>query len=163
MQCHAQGLGSPAALRRPFLQARRARLLAPRVSASASSSYSRDLSAKPRLIQHKNGAPWACAELPAREEGVFRLARGRPPRPVPSRPARHYLNPPRGLADAEAKAFYAFLSQVYDHIVNPGHWTVDMRTDALEPAQLDSPDLKVRTLGVEREGSGLCQRGLAYF
>ena len=27
--------------------------------------------------------------------------------------------------------------------VNPGHWTVDMRTDALEPAKLDSPTLKV--------------------
>lgn len=38
-----------------------------------------------------------------------------------------------------------FLSQVYDHIVNPGHWTVDMRTDALEPAQLDDPNLKVGT------------------
>ena len=28
--------------------------------------------------------------------------------------------------------------------VNPGHWTVDMRTDALEPARLDSPSLKVQ-------------------
>lgn len=45
----------------------------------------------------------------------------------------------------EAKAFYAFLSQVYDYVVNPGHWTTDMREDALEPAQLSSPDLKVRT------------------
>jgi hypothetical protein len=44
----------------------------------------------------------------------------------------------------EAKTFYRFLSIVYDHIVNPGHWTVDMRTDALEPAKLDDPTLKVR-------------------
>ena len=43
-------------------------------SASDGGSYARDLSAAPRLIQHKN----------------------------------------------EAKAFYAFLSQVYDYIVNPG-------------------------------------------
>lgn len=43
-------------------------------SASDGGSYARDLSATPRLIQHKN----------------------------------------------EAKAFYAFLSQVYDYIVNPG-------------------------------------------
>ncbi len=43
----------------------------------------------------------------------------------------------------EAFWFYRFLSIVYDHIVNPGHWTVDMRTDALEPAKLDSPNLKV--------------------
>lgn len=40
-------------------------------------SYSRDFSAAPRLIQHKNEAFW----------------------------------------------FYRYLSQVYDHIVNPGHWT----------------------------------------
>lgn len=45
----------------------------------------------------------------------------------------------------EAKTFYRFLSIVYDHIVNPGHWTVDMRTDALEPAKLDDPALKVDT------------------
>lgn len=42
----------------------------------------------------------------------------------------------------EAKTFYRFLSIVYDHIVNPGHWTIDMRTDALEPAKLDDPTLK---------------------
>ena len=45
----------------------------------------------------------------------------------------------------EAKTFYRFLSIVYDHIVNPGHWTVDMRNEALEPAKLDDPSLKVRT------------------
>lgn len=28
-------------------------------------------------------------------------------------------------------------------IVNPGHWTEDMRTDALSVAQLDNPNLKV--------------------
>jgi hypothetical protein len=33
---------------------------------------------------------------------------------------------------------------VYDYVVNPGHWTTDMREDALEPAQLNSPDLKAR-------------------
>lgn len=46
----------------------------------------------------------------------------------------------------EAKTFYRFLSIVYDHIVNPGHWTVDMRTDALQPAKLDDPALKVCAL-----------------
>lgn len=44
----------------------------------------------------------------------------------------------------EAYWFYRFLSIVYDHIVNPGHWTEDMRDDALSVAKLDSPDLKVR-------------------
>ena len=43
----------------------------------------------------------------------------------------------------EAKTFYRFLSIVYDHIVNPGHWTIDMRTDALQPAKLNDPSLKV--------------------
>lgn len=44
----------------------------------------------------------------------------------------------------EAYWFYRFLSIVYDHIVNPGHWTEDMRDAALVPAELDSPDLKAR-------------------
>ena len=30
--------------------------------------------------------------------------------------------------------------------VNPGHWTVDMRDDALEPAKLNDPGLKVLPL-----------------
>ena len=30
--------------------------------------------------------------------------------------------------------------------VNPGHWTEDMRTDALEPAQLNDSSLKVMIL-----------------
>ncbi len=69
---------------------------------------------------------------------------------------RHYhvVNSHRGWAKPrmiqhknEAKWFYRYLSIVYDHIVNPGHWTVDMRDDALEPAKLDSPDLKVSCNG----------------
>ena len=44
----------------------------------------------------------------------------------------------------EAYFFYMFLSQVYDYIVNPGHWTVDMRDEALEPALLNDRNLKVR-------------------
>ena len=32
--------------------------------------------------------------------------------------------------------------------VNPGHWTVEMRDDALEPAKLDDPALKVPLLCV---------------
>ena len=45
----------------------------------------------------------------------------------------------------EAFWFYRFLSIVYDKVVNPGHWTEDMREDALSVAKLDSPSLKVRT------------------
>ncbi|EIE26395.1 S-adenosyl-L-methionine-dependent methyltransferase [Coccomyxa subellipsoidea C-169] len=57
----------------------------------------------------------------------------------------------------EALFFYAFLSQVYDYIVNPGHWTVDMRTEALEPAKLDNPKLKVVDVG---GGTGFCTQGI---
>lgn len=46
---------------------------------------------------------------------------------------------------SEAYWFYRYLSIVYDHVVNPGHWTIDMRDAALIPAKLDSPDLKVRS------------------
>lgn len=74
-------------------------------------TYTRDVSATPRLIQHKNEAFW----------------------------------------------FYRFLSIVYDHIVNPGHWTEDMRADALSVAKLDSPDLKVS--GISILGSNYLQEG----
>lgn len=80
-------------------------------SAGSGGSYARDLSAAPRLIQHKN----------------------------------------------EAKAFYAFLSQVYDYIVNPGHWTTDMRDEALVPAELDDDSLKVVDVG---GGTGFCTQGI---
>lgn len=46
----------------------------------------------------------------------------------------------------EAKTFYRFLSIVYDKIVNPGHWTIDMRDDALVPALLDDPSYKVKNV-----------------
>lgn len=57
----------------------------------------------------------------------------------------------------EAYWFYRFLSIVYDHIVNPGHWTKDMRDDALVPANLDSADLKVVDVG---GGTGFCTQGI---
>ena len=46
---------------------------------------------------------------------------------------------------------------MYDHIVNPGHWTEDMREAALKPAQLDSPDLTVVDVG---GGTGFCTLGI---
>jgi MPBQ/MSBQ methyltransferase len=44
----------------------------------------------------------------------------------------------------EAYWFYRYLSIVYDYIVNPGHWTTDMRESALSVAQLNRRDLKVK-------------------
>ena len=57
----------------------------------------------------------------------------------------------------EAKAFYAFLAQVYDYVVNPGHWTTDMRDEALVPADLSSPTLSVCDVG---GGTGFCTQGI---
>ncbi|CAI7752495.1 unnamed protein product [Closterium sp. NIES-53] len=47
----------------------------------------------------------------------------------------------------EAFWFYRFLSIVYDHVINPGHWTEDMRDDALEPADLNDRNLRVVDVG----------------
>eukprot|EP00891_Asterochloris_glomerata_P003576 jgi/Astpho2/3576/Aster-06483 len=57
----------------------------------------------------------------------------------------------------EAFWFYRFLSIVYDKVVNPGHWTEDMREDALSVAKLDSPSLKVCDVG---GGTGFCTLGI---
>ena len=53
----------------------------------------------------------------------------------------------------EALTFYRFLSIVYDTIVNPGHWTTEMRDEALEPAKLGWHDLD--TVDV---GAGCCPK-----
>ncbi len=42
-------------------------------------------------------------------------------------------------------------------IVNPGHWTEDMREDALQPAKLDDRSLKVVDVG---GGTGFCTLGI---
>ncbi|KAM0873085.1 hypothetical protein ACQ4PT_038282 [Festuca glaucescens] len=57
----------------------------------------------------------------------------------------------------EAFWFYRFLSIVYDHVINPGHWTEDMRDDALEPANLYSDELKVVDVG---GGTGFTTLGI---
>ncbi|CAM6083073.1 unnamed protein product [Calypogeia fissa] len=57
----------------------------------------------------------------------------------------------------EAFWFYRFLSVVYDHVINPGHWTEDMREDALEPADLNDKDLVVVDVG---GGTGFCTLGI---
>jgi len=57
----------------------------------------------------------------------------------------------------EAFWFYRFLSIVYDHIINPGHWTEDMREEALEPADLNSRDLVVVDVG---GGTGFTTLGI---
>ncbi|CAI9297280.1 unnamed protein product [Lactuca saligna] len=57
----------------------------------------------------------------------------------------------------EAFWFYRFLSIVYDHVINPGHWTEDMRDEALEPADLYSRDMIVVDVG---GGTGFTTLGI---
>jgi MPBQ/MSBQ methyltransferase len=57
----------------------------------------------------------------------------------------------------EAFWFYRFLSIVYDHVINPGHWTEDMREEALEPADLNDPNLVVVDVG---GGTGFTTLGI---
>ncbi|XP_040385272.1 2-methyl-6-phytyl-1,4-hydroquinone methyltransferase 2, chloroplastic [Oryza brachyantha] len=57
----------------------------------------------------------------------------------------------------EAFWFYRFLSIVYDHVINPGHWTEDMRDDALQPADLYSRKLRVVDVG---GGTGFTTLGI---
>ncbi|KAE8681712.1 2-methyl-6-phytyl-1,4-hydroquinone methyltransferase [Hibiscus syriacus] len=53
----------------------------------------------------------------------------------------------------EAFWFYRFLSIIYDHVINPGHWTEDMRDDALEPADLNDRNMIVVDVGGGTEGA----------
>ncbi|KAK4407190.1 2-methyl-6-phytyl-1,4-hydroquinone methyltransferase, chloroplastic [Sesamum angolense] len=57
----------------------------------------------------------------------------------------------------EAFWFYRFLSIVYDHVINPGHWTEDMRDEALEPADLNNRKLTVVDVG---GGTGFTTLGI---
>jgi hypothetical protein len=57
----------------------------------------------------------------------------------------------------EAFWFYRFLSIVYDHVVNPGHWTEDMRKESLKPAKLEWPNLDTVDVG---GGTGFCTIGI---
>lgn len=90
-------------------------------------TYGRDLSTAPRLIQHKNEAFWYGDRVQHHRYGFICWRSDRDPA-------------------AFVRRFYRFLSIVYDSIVNPGHWTEEMREDALSVAQLNSPDLKVRAM-----------------
>uniref|UniRef100_A0A7N0TII5 MPBQ/MBSQ family SAM-binding methyltransferase profile domain-containing protein n=1 Tax=Kalanchoe fedtschenkoi TaxID=63787 RepID=A0A7N0TII5_KALFE len=57
----------------------------------------------------------------------------------------------------EAFWLYRFLSIVYDHIINPGHWTEDMRDEALEPADLNNKNMIVVDVG---GGTGFTTLGI---
>ena len=48
-----------------------------------------------------------------------------------------------GVSSRMVNSYTSKNSYVYDYIVNPGHWTKDMREDDLSVAQLNRKDLKV--------------------
>jgi MPBQ/MSBQ methyltransferase len=90
------------------------------------------------------------AAAPASASPPFRCAA--------SSSATRPLSAPRFIQHKkEAFWFYRFLSIVYDHVINPGHWTEDMRDDALEPADLYSRHLKVIDVG---GGTGFATLGI---
>lgn len=57
----------------------------------------------------------------------------------------------------EAYWFYRFLSIFYDNFVNPFFWTEPMRSQSLELAQLDRPDLLTIDVG---SGTGFTTQGI---
>lgn len=68
----------------------------------------------------------------------------------------------RGLIQHKREAFwfYRFLSIVYDTVVNPFHWTVEMRDASLTQAGLDSRDLTTVDVG---GGTGFCTEGVVQY
>ncbi|PWA72445.1 MPBQ/MSBQ methyltransferase 2 [Artemisia annua] len=60
----------------------------------------------------------------------------------------------------EAFWFYRFLSIVYDNLANPGHYTEDMRDEALEPVDLSNRDLVVVDVG---GGTGFTTSGIVKY
>lgn len=90
--------------------------------------------------------------------GFSRNSRTRVIEPKCSLSASRPVSQPRFIQHKqEAFWFYRFLSIVYDHIINPGHWTEDMRDEALEPADLFDRKLTVVDVG---GGTGFTTLGI---
>ncbi|OEL38545.1 2-methyl-6-phytyl-1,4-hydroquinone methyltransferase 2, chloroplastic, partial [Dichanthelium oligosanthes] len=97
------------------------------------------------------------AGVPLASGGGARLRCAASSSPAAAAPARPVTAPRFIQHKKEAFWFYRFLSIVYDHVINPGHWTEDMRDDALEPADLYSRNLKVVDVG---GGTGFTTLGI---
>ena len=67
----------------------------------------------------------------------------------------------RGLIQHKREAFwfYRFLSIIYDTIVNPFHWTKEMRDQSLTQASLESATRDLKTVDVGG-GTGFCTEGI---
>lgn len=70
----------------------------------------------------------------------------------------------RGLIQHKREAFwfYRFLSIVYDTVVNPFHWTKEMRDRSLSQAMLECPGRDLKTVDVGG-GTGFCTEGVAQY
>ena len=67
------------------------------------------------------------------------------------------LSTPKALSRTPRPPGSMLSLTVYDHIINPGHWTEDMREEALEPADLNDPNLTVVDVG---GGTGFTTLGI---
>ncbi|CAN6361870.1 unnamed protein product [Urochloa humidicola] len=130
------------------LAAGRARVRSPAGLALGSSS--KPVLPRPRPLALARRSPLAsAARLRCAASSSSSSAAAAPARPVTA---------PRFIQHKkEAFWFYRFLSIVYDHVINPGHWTEDMRDDALQPAELYSRHLKVVDVG---GGTGFTTLGI---
>lgn len=89
---------------------------------------------------------------------TYRCSKAAPMAPKCSLSASRPASQPRFIQHKkEAFWFYRFLSIVYDHIINPGHWTEDMRDEALEPADLSDRNMIVVDVG---GGTGFTTLGI---
>ena len=87
-----------------------------------------------------------------------RISKARTMVPMCSLSAPRPASQPRFIQHKkEAFWFYRFLSIVYDHVINPGHWTEDMRDEALEPADLSDRNMIVVDVG---GGTGFTTLGI---
>jgi MPBQ/MSBQ methyltransferase len=87
-----------------------------------------------------------------------RISKARTLTPMCSLSASRPASQPRFIQHKkEAFWFYRFLSIVYDHVINPGHWTEDMRDEALEPADLSNRNMLVVDVG---GGTGFTTLGI---
>ena len=108
---------------------------------AASSQSISASSAKPlRFIQHKEEAFWFYRFLSIVYDHIGMLYQRDEQRLISFMRRKEWSKMVAGACDLFPDG--VILSHCI--AVNPGHWTVDMRTDALEPARLDSPSLNVQ-------------------
>lgn len=110
------------------------------------------------LSNSVNSRPLCITTVNRRVRSVFRMTAAKADKK--SEPVRRG----RGLIQHKREAFwfYRFLSIVYDTIVNPFHWTKDMRDKSLKQAKLLNPRRNYKTVDVGG-GTGFCTEGVVQY